>query len=136
VALLTWGEGDLLEKQKQQLERAGFSVEERMAANGRDIASMSAAVQSLVTKIRGSKVQEIVIFLPHNMLGILPPILDVLRSTPLPTRVWPDEHLSSLLFQPRRGFGSFALVEVKREPLSGLERALKRGFDLPWRRVL
>jgi undecaprenyl-phosphate galactose phosphotransferase/putative colanic acid biosynthesis UDP-glucose lipid carrier transferase len=92
--------------------------------------AVQVGLAALLSKIRGSDVDEILISMPCSMLGILPLVVDQLRSTPLRARVMPDAQLSYLLFQRRRGFGSFALVEVKREPLSAFEQIAKRGMDL------
>lgn len=128
VALLSWGVADLPPGYERYLPAAGFEVGQRVVIQSAE--SIGESVACLLSSIRGTDIDEIFIALPHHELGALPPILQLLRSTPLKARLIPDEHLADILTQRRRGHGHFSLVEIKREPLSLFERAAKRALDL------
>lgn len=130
VALFDLGFPGLSPEKLRQLAFAGFEVAERARVNSSMEQTVRNELERFINAIRGSDTEEILISLPHHMLGSLPLIVDQLRSTPLRARIIPDGQLSYLLFQRRRGFGNFGLVEIKREPLTSFERFAKRGLDL------
>ncbi|NNM71269.1 exopolysaccharide biosynthesis polyprenyl glycosylphosphotransferase [Enterovirga aerilata] len=130
VALLTWSDDELAPSKKQALLRNGFEITETISLDRSNSQEIPVRVAKAIAQLRGSNVEEILIHLPYRHLHILPIIVFELRSTPLPASVLPDDAASYLLFQRRRGYGSFGLVEVKREPLTLVERSAKRILDL------
>ena len=130
VAVLGLGANELASVKKRQLEFRGFDIARQTWITATDEDAIQEGISGLLRELRGSDVEEILISLPHTMLGSLPGVLEQLRSTPLPARMLPDDPLSYVLFQRKRNFGSFGLVDVKREPLSAVERGIKRVLDV------
>ena len=58
-------------------------------------------------------------------------VCNLLRASPLPVRLYPDEKIRAVIRQQKEGgFGQQFSVKIQREPLTGRERALKRALDI------
>ena len=62
--------------------------------------------------------------------GAVAIVCERLRALPLPVFLLPDRSVSPILSQPTLEFGSQFVIELQRAPLSRLEMAQKRAFDL------
>ena len=80
---------------------------------------------------RKSRASEFALFLPWGRDRALSMISLSLRASPLPVRLYPDHRIRDLLLQKRESqFDPYLSVEIQREPLNRMERALKRAFDI------
>lgn len=113
------------------LDGSGLKVVEQFVVDdlGCD-RSRGDALRRLVASVRGSAIDEIVVALPSKDLHQLERLVEGLHAVPLPVRLLPDSSLSRIALQPTRSAGNRVLVDIKREPLSALERAAKRSLDV------
>lgn len=105
-------------------------VEQFVVADIGCVRSRDDALRRLVSAVRGSAIDEIVVALPSKDLHQLETLVEGLHAVPLPVRLLPDASLSRIALQPTRSAGNLVLVDIKREPLSALERAAKRALDV------
>ena len=74
---------------------------------------------------------EFALVMPWSRDRELSEVCGLLRASPLPVRLYPDQKIRGILGQRKqRGFGQPFSIEIQREPLSGRERALKRALDI------
>ncbi len=74
---------------------------------------------------------EFALIMPWSRDRELSEVCSLLRASPLPVRLYPDQKIRRILGQQKeRGFGQPFSLEIQREPLSGRERALKRALDI------
>ena len=74
---------------------------------------------------------EFALFIPWGRERALAEVCDLLRSSPLPVRLYPDQKLRSICRrQGERRFDQRFSITVQRAPMSEGERALKRAMDL------
>ena len=80
---------------------------------------------------RRSHAGEIALMMSWRREPTLSEILNLLRESPLPVRLYPDLRTRDVL-QKHRGslFNPYLSVEVQREPLRWSERLAKRSFDI------
>jgi undecaprenyl-phosphate galactose phosphotransferase/putative colanic acid biosynthesis UDP-glucose lipid carrier transferase len=100
-------------------------VPEELTAS--DIARVEQAMQAA----RKFKAAEFALMLPWSRDRALSMITLSLRGSPLPVRLYPDYRTRDILLQKREShFDPYLSVELQREPLSRVERSLKRAFDI------
>jgi undecaprenyl-phosphate galactose phosphotransferase/putative colanic acid biosynthesis UDP-glucose lipid carrier transferase len=69
--------------------------------------------------------------LPWSRVHIIRQVVGLLRSSPRAIRLYPDQNTRDILLQKRESnFDPYLSVEVQPEPLSRLDRSVKRGFDI------
>ncbi len=131
VAVLTTGRWPHGAPEFSALDSCGLKVVEQFVVADLDCDhSRDDALRRLVSAVRGSEIDEIVVALPSRDLHQLELLVEGLYAVPLPVRLLPDASLSRIALQPTRSAGNRVLVDIKREPLSGLERAAKRALDV------
>jgi Undecaprenyl-phosphate glucose phosphotransferase len=92
--------------------------------------SESAKVRRAVEIARDVGAREIVVALHWSSTRLLELVRDGLRLSPLPVRLLPDSNVRSIVGRrPVSGGASFS-VELQREPLTKIERAIKRMVDI------
>lgn len=92
--------------------------------------SLSRGLIQAVSRLRGADIQEFLIALPTSQLSLMPWMLSVLRPVPLPVRLVPEGPALSLALLSRRSLGGYAVLDIKRPPLTAPEQAMKRALDL------
>jgi undecaprenyl-phosphate galactose phosphotransferase/putative colanic acid biosynthesis UDP-glucose lipid carrier transferase len=74
---------------------------------------------------------EFALFMPWSRDRALAEVCALLRSSPLPVRLYPDHKIRDVIrHQAERRFEQRFAITVQRAPMSGLEQALKRATDL------
>jgi undecaprenyl-phosphate galactose phosphotransferase/putative colanic acid biosynthesis UDP-glucose lipid carrier transferase len=74
---------------------------------------------------------EFALIMPWSRDRELAEVCGLLRVSPLPVRLYPDQKIRGVLRQQKeRGLGQHFSVMVQRAPLNGRERALKRALDI------
>lgn len=131
VAVLTTGRWAQGAPEFAILDGCGLKVVEQFVVADIECGrSRDDALRRLVSAVRGSAIDEIVVALPSRDLHQLELLVDGLHAVPLPVRLLPDSFLSRIALQPTRSAGNRVLVDIKREPLSALERGAKRALDV------
>jgi putative colanic acid biosynthesis UDP-glucose lipid carrier transferase len=87
-----------------------------------------AKLDRVVELARDTGASEVAIALNWNRTALLEIARERLRRLPLPVRLLPDHKIRSIIGRSRL-CGSFA-VELQREPLTRMERAIKRALDI------
>lgn len=91
-----------------------------------DRAKIAAAIEAA----RKFRAAEFALIVPWRRNQALTELIQNLRASPLPARLYPDQCTRDILLQTRdSGFDPYLSVEVQREPLSQTERACKRALD-------
>jgi undecaprenyl-phosphate galactose phosphotransferase/putative colanic acid biosynthesis UDP-glucose lipid carrier transferase len=90
-----------------------------------------ARVAQAVAWARDLGATEFAAVLPWSAEAALSDLCALLRVSPLPVRLYPDERVRRVLERGREcGDAQRFSVTLQREPLSGSERAIKRAFDV------
>jgi Undecaprenyl-phosphate glucose phosphotransferase len=94
------------------------------ARRGSDVARIGRAIEVA----RDSNADEIVVALPWSSIALLDLVREKLRCTPLPVRLLPDSNIRAVVGgqQMSEAFS----VDLQREPLTMIERTLKRTIDI------
>jgi Undecaprenyl-phosphate glucose phosphotransferase len=95
-----------------------------------DVTQRRVALEEAMIFARQKKADEFLIAASWNQIELLAEVTALLRNSPLPVRLLPDQIIRSIL--DRRSAASAAhmlTVEIQRAPMSLFERALKRTFD-------
>ena len=80
---------------------------------------------------RQLRAAEFALFMPWSRDRALSEVCGLLRSSPLPVRLYPDHKIRDVFRrQTERRFEQRFSITVQRAPMSGSERALKRATDL------
>ena len=80
---------------------------------------------------RQLRAAEFALFMPWSRDRALAEVCALLRSSPLPVRLYPDQKIRDVIrHQAERRFDQRFSITVQRAPMSGVERALKRATDL------
>jgi undecaprenyl-phosphate galactose phosphotransferase/putative colanic acid biosynthesis UDP-glucose lipid carrier transferase len=124
------GEADFLQFGMEEIARIALRGDSRASAGRlgeRDRARIAQAIQAS----RDYQALEFALIMPWSGDGVLSEVCGLLRVSPLPVRLYPDQKIRNVLrHQKERGFGRHFSVTIQREPLSGSERALKRALDI------
>jgi Undecaprenyl-phosphate glucose phosphotransferase len=90
--------------------------------------SESAKVGRAIEIARDVDASEIVVVLHWSSTAVLELVRDQLRGSPLPVRLLPNRNIRSII--GRREAAEAFSVELQREPLTRMERAIKRMLDI------
>lgn len=91
-----------------------------------DIASLSKAIEFA----RNSGTREVFVVASWSHTKRLGEVREMLQSLPIAARLLPDSQIRALAAYPAFSDGPAFEVELQREPLTSLERAIKRTFDV------
>ena len=90
-----------------------------------------ARIDRAIDLSRQLRAAEFALFMPWSRDRALSEICGLLRSSPLPVRLYPDQKIRDVFRrQAERRFDQRFSITVQRAPMSGGERALKRAMDL------
>jgi undecaprenyl-phosphate galactose phosphotransferase/putative colanic acid biosynthesis UDP-glucose lipid carrier transferase len=115
------------------LVRFGLNEIERVLLPGNDShhpvsPAQGRAVRTAMHHCKDLMIEEVVVAVPWDNPILLEFVRDHFRLTPLPIQLLPDRTVRSVLdYQAHR---QPLLVEIQRAPLSYVERAAKRSFDV------
>jgi Undecaprenyl-phosphate glucose phosphotransferase len=114
-----------------------YGVEEagRMILAGRDSTGFALsrdliAVDEAMDRAREVRAEELIVALPWNDPTRLELIRNQFRYTPLPVRLVPDRFVRSALELANVSGRASFLIDLQREPLTRIERLIKRTFDV------
>ncbi len=111
-----------------EVGRFGLSASE--APEGLTIADRS-RVRQAIEYARKRKASEYALIVPWSRDRMLSELVAELRSSPLSVRLYPDHRTREILLRKLDSdFDPYLSVEVQPEPLTRLEQAAKRGFDI------
>lgn len=116
-------------RQIRALRFAGIDVAQRLELPA-DADDRAEFLREAVNRLREEDADEVVLVGGADQVGEIADVLSHLRMLPIPVRFLPDGALSTLVKQPVKGLGGYALVDLKREPLAPMERASKRVLDI------
>ncbi|MGD0642116.1 MAG: exopolysaccharide biosynthesis polyprenyl glycosylphosphotransferase [Roseiarcus sp.] len=133
--------GDAVELEKLgQSDFLQFGIDEiaRIALQGDSSASPGglgegdcARIAHAIKASRELQALEFALIMQWSCDRELSEVCSLLRASPLPVRLYPDQKIRAILGQEKEhGFGQHFSVKIQREPLSGRERALKRALDI------
>jgi len=131
-ALLIGDREELQAISDRDLRRLGAVEVERAVlpeTNGSSARSLEAQVQRLLEVSRDKVVDLIVLVMSWRDVKRLDLVRHQLRLSPLAVYLLPDRAVSAVLSVTATGRGSLT-VEIQREPLGPMERAVKRLFDV------
>lgn len=124
------GETDFLQFGIEEIARIALRGDSSAGPGGlgeRDRARIAQAIEAS----RDLQALEFALIMPWSGDSALSEVCSLLRVSPLPVRLYPDQKIRNVLrHQKERGFGQHFSVTIQREPLNGRERALKRGLDI------
>jgi undecaprenyl-phosphate galactose phosphotransferase/putative colanic acid biosynthesis UDP-glucose lipid carrier transferase len=90
-----------------------------------------ARIAQAIEASRRLQALEFALIMPWNRDRELSEVYNLLRVSPLPVRLYPDQKIRSVFRQQKeRGFRQYFSVMIQRAPLSRTERALKRATDI------
>jgi Undecaprenyl-phosphate glucose phosphotransferase len=121
--------GDIL---AHTLLRHGFQLDRQFAlpVEQTDPARLQHFISDVVTYLRGSNIEEIIVGVDANRWGELNKLLSRLRILPLPVSLIPIGSASGILNRPTHVLGDSLCIELHRGPLDSFERTVKRSIDV------
>jgi undecaprenyl-phosphate galactose phosphotransferase/putative colanic acid biosynthesis UDP-glucose lipid carrier transferase len=93
-------------------------------------ASLQHVISELIELARTEKVDEIFLAINWNRAHTIEQVVHALRVVPLPVRLLPDKCAAHFLSKPTVLLGGVISPELQRAPLSPLEQAMKRTYDI------
>jgi Undecaprenyl-phosphate glucose phosphotransferase len=114
---------------RRSLSNHGYSVAAYLVVSGDD-KKMATGLRSLVQFARGASIDDIFLVPSSRLAAGMKSVLESLRILPFPVTLVPDDSTAQLLRSPSYELGPYLAVEIQRPPLSALEQALKRAFDI------
>ena len=88
-------------------------------------------IMEAIETARQLRASEFALVLPWSRDRELAEASGLLRMSPLPVRLYPDQKIRGIIRRQKgRGLDQYFSVNIQREPLAQWERALKRGLDL------
>jgi len=114
-----------------QLMKQGCRIDRLFVLPGDKVDSRryTKIISRVIKHARGSDIDEIIISADLTRWSELTPIFTMLRVLPLPVKLVPLG-ASALLTLPLKKIGDSVCIEIQREPLTAIEQAMKRGFDI------
>lgn len=111
-------------------EAARFGL--RFVANSAALTSVDRrTILQAIEAARNLRANELALLVPWEYGDALDEILRLVRTSPLPVRLYPDANTRKVLRRNARLAPAMrAVVELQRAPLSRAERALKRSTDI------
>jgi undecaprenyl-phosphate galactose phosphotransferase/putative colanic acid biosynthesis UDP-glucose lipid carrier transferase len=113
------------------LKETGRVVLDAAGGTESDVEQRRGVLLEAMAFARQTKADEFFIAASWNQVDLLAEITDVLRNSPLPVRLLPDQIIRSIL--DRRAAASavqMLVVEIQRAPMGRFDRAIKRLFDI------
>jgi Undecaprenyl-phosphate glucose phosphotransferase len=132
-AAILIGESTLSEPELYvQLMKHGYKINRQFVLpdGARNSPRCDEIISKAISYVRGSDVSEIIVGADVTHWPDLKPILHALRVLPVPVRLIPCGGSSELFSLPSARIGNSPSIELQREPLSAVERFIKRGFDI------
>jgi Undecaprenyl-phosphate glucose phosphotransferase len=132
IVLITTGDANSDHGCVGNLINYGFRLQRRFSFPNiaRSAQLQNEAVSEVLSYLRGSRIQEIVLGGDLKDWSTISEFLYRLRTLPLPVSFIPTGAAAELLARPSHVIGDTVCIELHRGPLSGFERAIKRSFDL------
>ena len=93
-------------------------------------ASLRQTLNDVIELSRRAPVEELFLLVKWQHVRLVEDVLSILRVVPLPVHLVPDENVAHFLATPMLQVGTAWTAELKRAPLSVVEQALKRAFDV------
>jgi len=112
------------------LGRYGYEIVREFVIRGSSAEEMNSDLARAIAFVRGSPIEEVLLFVKGDDLPKLAPIVDRLRVLPLPVTWVANGVTAELVRQPWSEIGPAVAVEMQRPPRSKSQRALKRIFDV------
>lgn len=112
------------------LRTSGFTLSHQMALNLKNLEEFHRTIPQIRQLIADGKIEEIFVEFEQSQLGHVAKIASILRILPIPVRLILDPLTQSICSQSIRQIGDLLVTEIQREPLSRVERLLKRALDL------
>ncbi len=121
-------------KLTRMLEPFGLSVVMQFGLPANAVterAALAAAISGIVTGLRGSQIDEVVVALGRGRFELAESLICGLRILPLPIKLVLDDKLGSLIGRPNQRFDhDVVAVEMQRAPMTLAERSVKRLLDV------
>jgi Undecaprenyl-phosphate glucose phosphotransferase len=121
-------------KLAQTLEPFGLSVAMRFRLPSEAVGErcvLTAAIAGIVSGLRGSQIDEIVVALGRGRFELAERLICGLRILPLPIRLVLDTKLGDLVTRPNQRFSrDVVAVDMHRAPMTVAERSVKRMLDV------
>jgi Undecaprenyl-phosphate glucose phosphotransferase len=118
----------------QALHRCGYRPASVIELNTSELSllggSVARKIQDLVAGMQTDPVNCVFLLLRWTRVRQINKLLHLLRAVPAPVYLLPDEFVGTFLAGRLDSIGPTLAVELQRSPLSKVERAAKRGFDL------
>jgi undecaprenyl-phosphate galactose phosphotransferase/putative colanic acid biosynthesis UDP-glucose lipid carrier transferase len=92
--------------------------------------SLKGKMREIISAAQSEQVDYIFLLLKWSQPQLINSIMNILHRLPTPVHLLPDENVASFLFARTVNIGQTLTVELQRAPLTKLEQAVKRGFDL------
>jgi undecaprenyl-phosphate galactose phosphotransferase/putative colanic acid biosynthesis UDP-glucose lipid carrier transferase len=126
--LARFGEPDFLQFGIEEIARIAIGS----GSNGAALSENDRArIVHAIDVARQLRAAEFSLFMPWTHARALAEVCELLRNSPLPVRLYPDQRIRDVLArQAECGFDERFTVTVQRSPMSVRERALKRATDL------
>ncbi len=113
------------------LRRTGFDVrQEVVLPMNAGAEALQQTIQTMREQVALRQIEEIFVEMEHRDLARLDEVADHLRILPVPVHLVLDPVTQSIAAQKLRNVGNYLVSEIQREPLSMLERAVKRLLDI------
>jgi Undecaprenyl-phosphate glucose phosphotransferase len=101
------------------------------SSDGRVSGADRARVAQAIEAARQFRALEFALVVPWSRDRELSEVTDLLRASPLPVRLYPDNTIRAVIRRREEpGFDQYFSVKIQREPLNARERALKRMLDI------
>jgi putative colanic acid biosynthesis UDP-glucose lipid carrier transferase len=101
-----------------------------LPAARKDAPSRKKVIAQAISSIRGSNIEEIVVSADVEHWSELDTLLSELRVLPIPVSLVPAGPMSELFKLSSHTIGDTVTIELQRGPRTGVERSVKRTFDI------
>ena len=131
IALITDGTPSA-EMNLPVLLKYGLQIQHRLvlAVDHKNKKDEQRDISEIVSCVRVSPVEEVVVSLDLKHWGELKQVFSALRALPVPVSFIPAGTASDFIRRPSHLIGDAACIEIQRAPLDRLERGLKRLIDV------
>jgi putative colanic acid biosysnthesis UDP-glucose lipid carrier transferase len=122
------GPSDFFQFGVDEIARVALTPGDRGVGLGERARVQIAHAIELARELRAA---EFMLIVPWNRQQVLADVSELLRSSPLPVKLFPDHTIRTIVGnQSGLAFSPYIAVEIQREPLARWERATKRMLDL------
>jgi len=101
-----------------------------LPAARKDALSRKKVIAQAISSIRGSNIEEIVVSAEVENWSQMDTLLSELRVLPIPVSLVPAGPMSELFKLSSHTIGDTVTIELQRGPRTGVERSVKRTFDI------